>query len=77
MVLGFCPAWRGVEATVKNVKAQIVGNILTITVDMSQDVGTSKSGKSTNIATTEGNVRLPNGAYIGLNVYRPVPVAGF
>jgi hypothetical protein len=49
-------------------------NILTITVDISKDFGKSASGKSTIIASTEGNVSLPEqeDIKIGLNVYKKV-----
>lgn len=58
----------------KNVKMTIAKNTLTITVDLSKSQGTSKSGKSEVIATTEGNIDGPggNGAKIGLNIYKPV-----
>jgi hypothetical protein len=48
-------------------------NILTIKVDLNQNFGESKSGKSTVIASTEGNVALDGGLSnikIGLNVYK-------
>lgn len=44
---------------------------LTLEIDLNATHGTSKSGKSTTIATTSGNVKLPSGETIGLNVYRP------
>jgi hypothetical protein len=47
--------------------------ILTMKIDLSKDMGDSKSGKSTIIATTEGNVSLGGDfedVMIGLNVYR-------
>jgi hypothetical protein len=55
-----------------NVKLSQDGNTLTITVDLSQNLGPSKSGKTIMIASTEGNVSAPkDGAVkIGLNVYR-------
>jgi hypothetical protein len=48
------------------------GDILTITVDVSKDFGKSSSGKSIIIATTEGNVSIPEKEEIkiGLNVYK-------
>lgn len=48
------------------------GNILTITVDISKEYGKSSSGKSIIIASTEGNVSIPEkeDVKIGLNVYR-------
>jgi hypothetical protein len=48
------------------------GDMLTITVDVSNDFGKSSSGKSIIIATTEGNVSIPEKEEIkiGLNVYK-------
>ena len=43
--------------------------IMTITVDTNKDFGPSKSGKTTIIASTEGNVREGD-VFIGLNVYK-------
>ena len=56
----------------KNVDVKQDGNKLIITVDLSQDFGASKSGKTTIIASTEGNVSAPDDAEvkIGLNVYK-------
>jgi hypothetical protein len=49
----------------------IEGNILTIKVDLTKDFGTSSSGKSTIVASTEGNYALPGrDEKVGLNVYR-------
>jgi len=47
--------------------------ILTIKIDLSEDFGDSKSGKSIIVATTGGNVSLGGefkDVMIGLNVYR-------
>jgi hypothetical protein len=54
-----------------NVKTTIKGKILTIEVDLSERHGKSASGKTTVIATTQGNIQVdPNtGATLGLNVY--------
>jgi len=56
----------------KNCDMKINGNILTITVDLSKDFGKSSSGKSIIIASTEGNVTVPDSAdvKIGLNIYK-------
>jgi hypothetical protein len=55
----------------KNVEMTIEGNILTIKVDLSKEFGPSSSKKSIIIATTEGNVSVPNREEkVGLNVYR-------
>ena len=47
------------------------GNILTIKIDLSQRFGKSSSGKSTIVASTEGNQSVPGHEEIkiGLNVY--------
>jgi hypothetical protein len=56
----------------KNCEMTLTGNILTITVDVSKDFGKSSSGKSIIIASTEGNVSIPEkeDIKIGLNVYK-------
>ena len=55
----------------KNIDMIVEGNILTIKVDLSQRFGKSSSGKSTIIASTEGNQSIPamDDIKIGLNVY--------
>jgi hypothetical protein len=55
----------------KNIEMKTEGNILTITVDLSQRYGKSSSGKSTIVASTEGNQPVPGyeEIKIGLNVY--------
>jgi len=57
---------------VKNVDMKVSGNLLTITVDLSKEFGLSSSGKSKIIASTEGNVSVPEKEEIkiGLNIYR-------
>ena len=55
----------------KNVHLSVEGNILTITVDLSKECGPSSSGKTIIIASTEGNVSVPDREEkVGLNVYR-------
>ena len=56
----------------ENIKAEIKGHILTLTVDLSKRSGASKSGKSQIIATTGGNQKIEgaDGAVYGLNVYK-------
>ncbi len=65
------PFYKG-KQTMKNVEMKIEGDILTITVDLAKDFGPSKSGKTTIIATTSGNVSLPENEEIkiGLNIYK-------
>lgn len=56
----------------KNVQAEVKGTILTITVDLTKNQGKSKSGKTTIVASTEGNVSVqgaPEGFKLGLNAY--------
>ena len=55
----------------KNVEMAVEGNILIIRVDLTKDFGPSSSKKSIIIASTEGNVSVPNRQEkVGLNVYR-------
>ena len=56
----------------KNVEMSLDGDVLTIRVDLAQTFGPSSSGKTTIIASTEGNVSAGPGREekIGLNVYR-------
>mgnify|MGYP000946281765 CR=1 FL=1 len=55
----------------KNIEMSLNGDILTIKVDVSKTFGKSSSGKSTIIASNEGNVSIPgrDEIKIGLNVY--------
>lgn len=49
----------------------VEGTTLIIKVDLTKDFGPSSSGKTTIIATTEGNVSIPDREEkIGLNVYK-------
>jgi len=58
----------------KNVEMTVEGTILTITVDLTKEFGASSSGKSIIIASTEGNVSIPNREEkVGLNIYRKKP----
>ena len=55
----------------KNVEMSISGSILTIKVDLSKEFGPSSSGKTIIIASTEGNISVPDREEkVGLNVYR-------
>ncbi|MCA9451851.1 MAG: hypothetical protein H6750_19270 [Nitrospiraceae bacterium] len=58
----------------KNVELTVNGTMLTIRIDLSKDFGPSSSGKTTIIASTEGNVSIPDREEkIGLNVYKKKP----
>ena len=54
----------------KNVEIKIEGKTMTIKVDLAQTFGPSKSGKTTTIASTEGNQAVAPGVFVGLNVYK-------
>jgi hypothetical protein len=54
----------------KNVKMSVKDNVLTIVVDLAKTFGPSASGKTTIVASTEGNQQVDGGAVVGLNVYR-------
>jgi hypothetical protein len=56
----------------KNVEMNLEGNILTIKVDITKEFGPSSSGKTIIIASTEGNIAIPDkdDVKIGLNVYK-------
>ena len=55
----------------KNVQMAVEGNILTIKVDLTKEFGPSSSGKTIIIASTEGNIAVPDREEkVGLNVYR-------
>lgn len=53
----------------KNVEMRHEGSKLIIEVDTSKDFGPSKSGKTTIVASTEGNQQV-NGVTVGLNVFK-------
>ena len=55
----------------KNVDMTVEGNMLTIKVDLTKEFGPSSSGKTIIIASTEGNMSIPDREEkVGLNVYR-------
>ena len=56
----------------KNVEMKLEGDILTIKVDVTKEFGPSASGKTIIIASTEGNISIPDKdeVKIGLNVYK-------
>jgi ABC-type molybdate transport system ATPase subunit len=56
----------------KNVEMKLEENILTIKVDLTKEFGPSASGKTTIIASTEGNISVPDkdDIKIGLNIYK-------
>ncbi|MHA1300932.1 MAG: hypothetical protein ACTSO9_16050 [Candidatus Helarchaeota archaeon] len=55
----------------QNIDVKLDGNIVTLTVDIKKDFGSSASGKSTIVASSRGNKQIEDtGIYIGLNVFR-------
>jgi len=56
----------------QNVEISVKGSILTITIDLSKQFGESSSGKSVIVASTQGNIDVPNypGVKIGVNCYK-------
>jgi hypothetical protein len=60
------------QANGHNVEVTVDGSRLTIVVDLSKDLGPSRSGKTRLIASTNGNFALPDGSKLGLNVYRSI-----
>jgi len=68
----FILAWYGgKDWNMKNVEMTVEGTWLTIKVDLSKEFGPSASGKTIIIASTEGNVTIPDRQEkVGLNVYR-------
>ena len=55
-----------------NIKLQVTGTKLNIEIDLSKDLGRSKSGKSTLVASTFGNISIPDHPEVklGLNLYK-------
>jgi len=54
----------------QNVKITKKEKILTIEIDLSQEQGLSKTGKTLIIATTQGNIEVEPGIYLGVNCYK-------
>lgn len=57
---------------VKNIDMQVQNNILTIKIDLSKEFGESKSGKTIIVATSAGNINVPDndGIKLGINCYK-------
>lgn len=57
----------------QNITATVKGQKLTLEIDLSKRFGKSASGKTTIIATTQGNMPVPSGEHMGVsfgvNVY--------
>ena len=53
-----------------NVETEIEGDILTIKINLRREIGLSRSKKNILVATTSGNMKIKEGVYLGLNVYK-------
>lgn len=57
-----------------NCKMTVQGSILTAVIDLGQSHGLSSTGKTTKVASTNGNIRVEvpgiGTVYVGLNAYR-------
>jgi hypothetical protein len=60
------------QYTMQNIEVKVEGNKLVLTVDLTKEIGPSSSGKTTLLASSEGNANVPGheGVKFGLNVYR-------
>lgn len=54
----------------KNIDIKVEKEKMVITVDLTKTHGASKTGKSVIIASSEGNVPVAPGVFMGLNVYK-------
>jgi len=73
--MGIPPGGPGKETVMpENCEMKVREGILTIVVNLNENLGLSKSQKSQVIATTRGNARVPGAEdiMIGLNVYKKV-----
>jgi hypothetical protein len=53
-----------------NVKVTQTKAKITIEIDATKEFGTSKSGKTIQVGSTRGNVKLDHGLVLGLNCYK-------
>jgi len=54
----------------KNVEVEIKGKKMVITVNTDEEQGPSKSGKTTIVGTTSGEVAVGPNLYANINVYK-------
>ena len=61
-----------VNIETNNLDVKVDGNKLTIVIDLDKEMGMSKSGKSMIVASTRGNVPVPENDLIkmGINIYK-------
>jgi hypothetical protein len=53
-----------------NIEAKIDGDKLVLEIDLSADTNPSVSGKTLIIASSQGNKRVNDDVFVGLNVYK-------
>ena len=55
-----------------NITMNVVGTKLVLEIDLSADYGLSTSGKTTIVASSQGNTAIPGvpGVMLGLNVFK-------
>ena len=59
------------EPAMENVEIEVEGDTLILKVNLTKDLGLSKSEKTRTVATSRGNVKIPGtDATFGLNVWR-------
>ena len=59
------------KALTADISYEIEGNVLTLTINLSGPGKRSASGKNLVLASTRGNVRIPEvDVMLGLNIYR-------
>lgn len=56
----------------RNIEIEVKNNKAIITIDLTKEFGLSKSGKTTIIASSDGNqlIDTQSGAVLGLNIYK-------
>ncbi len=56
----------------KNIEMKVEGDILTVRIDLTEDFGASRTGKTRIIASTEGNKPLEGKPeiFVGVNCYK-------
>lgn len=53
-----------------NVESAVRDGVLELRIDLGHEHGPSKSGKTTIVASTQGNIEVAPGVKLGLNVYK-------
>ena len=53
-----------------NILAEVDGEVLTLRINLANEIGPSKSGKTTLIASTNGNAMLADGVRLGVNIFK-------